>query len=355
MAAGVAGSFQPFVVLSTDLSVHVASPNLPVPSSACSAAPRAVVGAGPRVATTPAVPLRVLGGVKSAMHDGQWFDRIHVIPRRVDLGSVNNDRTVVVEVWNAWRRGHVLTSAPITGPAGVTVAAGTLPRIYAPFHSELQTVSIAAAGSAALDNVVTWVFGALVSPGADLTLTGLRVMLFTARPDGSVGFEETYGYETDVLTAWDGTEQRVLLRELPTRTLRFAALLTDSLEVADVMGRLFANGVLPFSVPLWPDATRPAWRVNPGDAQIVVTTTGRGFVAGGTALLWKDQWTFEAVVINQVFSDHLTLVGTVAGSWPAEGSVIVPLISARLLSAPSVERISGGVASVDLEFSWEAA
>jgi hypothetical protein len=75
-------------------------------------------------------------------------------------------------------------------------------------------------------------------------------MLFTARPDGSLGFEEAYGYETDVLTAWDGTEQRVLLRELPTRTLRFSALLTDSLEVADVMGRLFANGVQPFSVPL---------------------------------------------------------------------------------------------------------
>jgi hypothetical protein len=33
----------------------------------------------------------------------------------------------------------------------------------------------------------------------------------------------------------------------------------------------------------------------------------------------------------------------------------VPLISARLLTAPSVERVSGGVASVDLEFSSEAA
>jgi hypothetical protein len=288
-------------------------------------------------------------------HDAQWFDRIHVMPRRADLGSLTSDRTVTVEVWNAWRRGHALTATPITGPAGVTVNAGTLPRLFPALHSEVHSVFVSKSGTIAVDDVVTWVFGALSSPGADLTLTGLRVMLFTARPDGSLGFEESYGYETDVLTAWDGTEQRVQLRELPTRSLRFTVLLTDALEVADVMGRLFANGVLPFSVPLWPDATRPAWPVSPGDSQIVVTTTGRGFVAGGTALLWKDQWTYEAVVINQVFSDHLTLVGTVAGSWSAEGSIVVPLMSARLLTAPSVERVSGGVASVDLEFSWEAA
>ena len=43
----------------------------------------------------------------------------------------------------------------------------------------------------------------VTTPGADVTLSGSRMLLFTAPPDGAAGIRERYGYPTDVMQAMD--------------------------------------------------------------------------------------------------------------------------------------------------------
>ncbi len=282
------------------------------------------------------------------------FERIHVVPRRLSLGAIAGSRSIQVEVWNAWRVSQKLTSIPVTGPSGVTVVAGTLPRVFPTFQSEIFTVNVAFPGPDTINDVAMWVFNTLVETGIDFTVTGLRAMLFTARPDGAVAVEETYGYATDVMTAWDGTEQRTQLRELATRALRFTVTFVDAVDASEAMGKIFATGSNLFVLPLWPDATQIAVTASSGAGTIYLSTTGRGFVAGGKMILWRDQWNYELAVINQVFADHVTLTGTLVGTWTL-GAIAMPLLYARILAAPTLNRVAGSVASLDVEFSAEAA
>jgi hypothetical protein len=308
--------------------------------------------------SAPVIVATSVAGARGAMHDGQWLDRIHVLPRSVALGTLPGDRSVQVEVWNAYRDGLTLDHTALTGPAGVTLGV-TLPKEYPALHSELQSVNVSGSGASSIANVLSWVFkrwgSALTTLGADLTLTGIRVVNFLFAPNGATPPQEQYGYLTDVITAWDGTEQRVQLRENPTQELRFNVTLTSATRILDVMSRIFANGFATYLVPFWPDAVAPGADVLAGATTITVDTVGRGFTIGGSAVLYRDSQTTEAVAIGGMTSTTLSLASPVGSNWPKVGTVIIPQLTMRLGDAPTLQRSAGYVADLEVNFSREAA
>jgi hypothetical protein len=61
-------------------------------------------------------------GLSGFAHDLACHDRIHVIPRRLDLGFVVSERQVEIEVWNAFfARAKTLDEITLTGPTGVEI------------------------------------------------------------------------------------------------------------------------------------------------------------------------------------------------------------------------------------------
>jgi hypothetical protein len=189
--------------------------------------------------------------------------------------------------------------------------------------------------------------------GSDLTLTGQRLILFSPKPDGNNVLEEAYGYLTNVLQAWDGTEQRILLRSVATRDLRFQVLVGSARESSDLATRLFAGGRGLFSVPIWQDAVPITAPVAQNDGSIYCDTTGRAFAEGEVCLLWRDYWTWEPMVISGVFSEHLDLTSGAANAWPVAGTICVPLMPARLVDVAQLKHLAGAVASLDVSFSGE--
>lgn len=96
-------------------------------------------------------------------HDGQWFERVHVVPRTSNLGYILNNREVSVEVWNACRRGLSLVSAPVTGPDGVSILSEileplTFPEHFSPLQSRVYIALVSVVGEDQVDNLVTWNF-----------------------------------------------------------------------------------------------------------------------------------------------------------------------------------------------------
>ena len=57
-----------------------------------------------------------------------------------------------------------------------------------------------------------------------LSISGRRVVVFGLKPNWANGWLERLMWATDVLTARDGTEQRVGLRAKPRRSLEFSIL-----------------------------------------------------------------------------------------------------------------------------------
>lgn len=361
MAAGALAAGPLGVALGTMVAA-LAGASIPAPTSAAwtlCAGPTA----GARGAyTAPVMASGTAVGRAAPMHDGQWFERIHVVPRAYDLGQLVANRTLPLEVWNAHRRSFRLFDVVATGDDAVWYD-GVIPPIHCPYFRSFDLdVLVYAIGTGPLEATLTFVFQvrtgastyvAFPTPGADVTVTAQRTPLFTARPNAAARVRERYGYLTNVISAWDGTEQRVQLTERPRRELAFRPTLVSAAEAFELMAKLYATGVQPFAVPVWPDASPLTADVTFGDSLVYVDTAGRAFVAGGTALLWRDQWTAEAVPVAEVHADHLVLADQVVGSFAAAGTVCVPLEAMRLLEAPSLERQGGSVAEVEVAFSGE--
>ncbi len=353
MATGVAAP-APIAIVTGPMALPLAGASIPGPTSPAWAIAGAGPGAGsPGAWVAPHVETVASLGALAPEHDGQWFDRVHVIPRRVDLGFMSGNRQVQVEVWNAWRRGRTLSAVDITGPVGVSVQGSAVPQQFAGLQSKVFLVDVSVLEGFPVDNVIAWVFTGVSAEGTTLVLTGQRLVLLSASPNAEDAVEESYGYMTDLMQAWDGTEQRVLLRAIASRELRFRVTLATAREAGDVATRLYAGGRGLFSVPLWQDAAPLTAPAAPGATSVYLETAGRAFAEGGVCVLWRDHWTWEPATIQSVAADHLVLDSGIAGAWAAP-AVCVPLLTARLLDAVPLERVAPAVADVSVAFAQEA-
>jgi hypothetical protein len=326
------------------------------PTSVAVAFATATVAGARSAWSEPEIETEAALGVEAPEHDGQWFERIHVLPSTANLGYLLNNREVDVEVWNACRRGLELASTPVSGPDGVSILSEALqpidlPQHFSPLQSRLYTALVSVVGEDLIDNVVTWVFAGETFLGACLRIVGWRMMIFSCKPNGQL--DESIGYLTDVLRAWDGSEQRVGLRETPDRTLSFKSTMVSQRDVQNVVSRLLVTGRFSVSVPLWPDAIELLAPVSVGDYEIYTDAGGRDFHDGGLCILWKDSETWETFLIATVEADHIHLSAPATAAWPILGTLCIPVVRSRSLRDLKVERASGEVAETSVAFNVE--
>lgn len=339
-------------VLPGPMAGPLADADIPAPSSPA----WALIGGAPAGVSggwvEPEILHEQVAGVAAPEHDGQWFDRIHVLPRALYVGYLAGDREVEVEIWNAYRHGRSLVAIEVTGPAGVSAPALSSPQEFAALQSRLHTIVVALIGESQVENLVIWDFAGLDDTGSELTLTGWRILVYAQHPNGQV--LESYGYLTRVLEAWDGTEQRSGLRSRPDREERIKSTVCTMDRLLALQARLYAGGHFPFGVPLWMDATPATADVALAATLVALNTPGRAFVAGSLCLLYRDPEHWEALPIDSVEADHLHLQSPTAQAWEVPGTLCVPVAPGRLLSAPELQHPGGSLARLEAAFSLEA-
>lgn len=307
----------------------------------------------PAVTGVPDVINQAVSGRRQRLWDAIYFGIIHVIPRSKDVGAVVSQTSFQVEIWNADEASHVGQSVSITGSSGVSLSGGpTLPATWPPFSSFFVTVIVDGQGDPIIDTLITWLFPGFT--GTDCHVLGFRLTIFPLSPQWEgAGVEEGFGYLTDLLRARDGTEQRVQLAGQATRELTFAALAADPREAAEAMVKLFGGGHLLFGVPYWPDATPLTGAVSPGATTIPCDTTSRIFAPGGLFILWRDSRTWEAFTVQTVNPTSLVATAGAVGTWPQAGTLVVPLLSARLSQPAEVSHPSPDVSEIRGTFVTE--
>jgi hypothetical protein len=283
-----------------------------------------------------------------------WFERIHVLPRQRDLGSVISEQEIEVEVWNAHRtRAQELNDIVLTGPAGISVVDHLgLPAHYAATDSQIYTVEVSAEGDPQIDNLVTWEFVDLDTSGSNIALIGFRVILFPFPPNMAHGIEERFGYLTDVIEAgYDGTEQRVQLRAVPIGSISYGLFLGDRREAQMASAILLGNQARPFGVGRWQFRTELAIAAAEDDLNVYCTTDDIPFVAGGLALLWTSAFDWEVQTIASVESDHLVLTSGLRSSWLARTTAVLPAVVGRLSTSEALSWEDLDKVSQRVEFS----
>lgn len=354
--AGIDFTNAPIGIFANGISTDIATATQQLTSWALSVRPYGVALSQGTPQPVVSIVHHSLGGSYRELFGGQLFERVILIPRTKALGFVLSSTQFPIEVWNAFRNADkLLTAIVISGSGGVTLTDPYgEPLVYGALDSFIYQATMPASGPAQINQDILFQFTPSV-PGTDLLITGSRVTLFSVAPDWASGIREKISYLTDVLVAYSDNEQRRALRQIPRRGLHYRASAFTARNSAGMESLVWGWQHQPYGVPWWQDATPLASSIGAGSFSIPCNTTDRQFAAGGIATIWKDEYTFEALTIDQVFADHITITSPTQLNWLAgPASLVMPVFLARLKNQVQVDRLWSAGDSMDLEFAGEA-
>ena len=316
---------------------------LPYPVTAANNPP----GAGAKTNNLPVAEIVVsFAGTVVRQFEQDWYHHVHLLPATIALGNLLSTQMRQVEVWNAHFGSKTLSAVVGENDGGISLAApANPPTTYGMLESRLHNVSVSLDGPPVIEADFTFQFPA---EAPTLSISGRRVVVFGLRPNWADGWLERLMWATDVLTARDGTEQRVSLRSKPRRSLEFSILVArDDAALLDVLLSAWQSRV--YALPIWPDKTVLATTVAAGSTIIPLTTTNLEYEPDGLLVIGTDSRNTEAAEVLSVASNAVTLKQPLLQSWLA-GAFVTPARTARLRVTQSVSRVTDAIARARLVF-----
>lgn len=307
-------------------------------------------GVGPLIPHYPvsATP-RILSSTLAVSYYDDFYNRVHVTPRTLDIGNLLSVQTREVSVWNAWLTDQALSAITESATDGLTESGIVAPTTFAPLEERAYLVTVDTQGPATIDAEYTFVFP---TESPLLAVTGRRVVVFGHAPNWARPVVEKLNWLTDVLLSHGGVEQRIGLRDAPRRALAYelATLTRHQTNLLETMllgwqSRLWA-------VPVWTDAQNLAADLAAGSLAIPCETSGYEFAADSLALLWAAHDHHEAVEIDAVGASSLTLKTATLADWPA-GTRLYPIRLGRLPARQKFVRETGHHLTGSVEFAFD--
>lgn len=280
-----------------------------------------------------------------------WYHRVHIVPASINLGNLLSTQTREVEVWNAHFADKLLSSIDGTGTSGLNlIEPEEAPTTFAPLESRIYELQISNIGAPTVNAAYTFNFPA-ETPA--LRVTGSRVTIWKTKPNWNREVVERWIWLTDVLTAYDNSEQRVRLRAHPRREYEFRV--TDwGPERQEMENALWGWQHRLFAVPIWQDRRRLVSGTSAGGEALSLDTAGTEFEADGLVILTDHEGLAEAAEILSVSPDALALKRPLQNAWPA-GTAAYPARLGRIGERQSLSRIASEVAGLIVNFSLEEA
>jgi hypothetical protein len=296
-------------------------------------------------------PVEANGRTISTQHHGAFVDdfyhRIHISPRVLDLGNVVSTQTTDVFLWNAFLEPRTLTAIDGTDE-GIIVSGQPSPPFNFPALKELLwQLSVTPDGQPVLDTVVEWEFdnGAV----AGIRVTANRIIAWSFAPDWGDGIIERLTSATDILQSESAVEQRRGLLLAPRREFE-APMYVEGRERQLLDLALFGWGSRVWALPIWHDIQLLDVAVPAEALSISCSTEFLDFRDGGLAMLrGESAFASETVEIDIVTLGGLTLKRPTQQAWPV-GSRLYPVRSAQLLAQPSLARLTDMAIRADVHF-----
>jgi hypothetical protein len=174
---------------------------------------------------------------------------------------------------------------------------------------------------------------------------------------------EGIAYETEVLTAESGAEQRIQLRGFPAGFIEYSILNLDALETTAVLGLLRMNHAEQWWVPLWQYSVGLSSAITLGATVLPIPGPGPGATpamipwqahAGElhpSVLVLRSPTDYDVVRYASVSGSGITVLDPCTAS-PA-GTPVIPLRLGRLDSEFSASLDSAAISSARLRWTLE--
>ncbi|EPP9652643.1 hypothetical protein PSP82_005930, partial [Pseudomonas aeruginosa] len=297
-------------------------------------------------------PVDVIHSAYSAVRQSDlvenFYNRIWLIPGRLDLGNVVSVQERPVSVWNAHFTPRTLSRIDREDADGISLAGQPSPPLpFAALQERIWTVAVSTDGPPVVDARIVWQLQD--EQPLILVITGNRITAWPFAPDWADGVQESLEWLTELLTSTSGVEQRRSLRLSPRRSFEaeFYAQARErvllDLSLAGWGGRIWA-------LPVWPDIQLLASVTAAGALTVECDTRWRDFRAGGLALLrGESAFEYEVVEIQDLAASAIQLARPVQRRWPA-GSRLYPIRTAQLTEQPALTRLTDTLYSAQARF-----
>lgn len=270
-----------------------------------------------------------------------WYNRIHFIPTKLELGNLLSDQTREAILWNAYLTSVEVESFTLNNGDGISVTEPAATPFFAPPLSlSTYIVSIQTEGPPSILASMVWSIDGVEYV---LPITGRRTVIWPFAPNWKNPVDETLEWLTYIETSFDRTEQRFAGRVDPRRSLEYGAQITGKYT------QLFENTMFGwadrlFALPLWQEKSNLAVDATVGEVTLSLPTDDRSFAAGGLLVLYVRPDKYEAVEIDSVASGTVALKKGLDAAWP-KGTRVYPVMIAKLES----QNVGGYVAEDKLE------
>lgn len=264
-----------------------------------------------------------------------FYDHIYITPTFIDLGTIASPQTRTVELWNAWR-GVEASLASIDVNGTPVVVDGNLPPYdFRPLQYGTYTITVPSTGTPSVNAEVMFNFSNVPDP-APVVIIGTRAVRFGLVPE--VPVREVWGWNTDLMRATDGTEQRIAVRgEVPRVVMELDAVFVDQEDIDEFYSQLLtAAGRL--WVPEYQYATQTTAGSAAGTNDVFYDTAVVDIRPGEYALIDTKANVFMAEVLA-INSGSLTLLEPLDFPVP-KGSIITSGAPCLLDDASGLDRMA---------------
>jgi hypothetical protein len=270
-----------------------------------------------------------------------WYYRFHVIPTSINVGNIINDTSDTFIVWNAWPTAKTVSSLTASGDtSGLVVSPPDgyeVPYLLAGYEDHEYTLDVSVNGASLIDVTYTFTFSS--GEITDLVVTGQRIFAWTFRPDWSNPIEERMEWVTDVLTAYDGTEQRIALRSNPRRNIGYQFAIDNASDRRKFEAMLFNWGARTWLLPVWMEGSALSSGLASGESTVTLDRVDGNWQEGGYGIIWASAFSYEIVKVDTINGDEITFEAA-TGTEFSPGAVIYPAVTGILGDRQALNRFT---------------
>jgi hypothetical protein len=180
--------------------------------------------------------------------ESDYYNKVWVIP---DLIEVRNPPIGVPQefgIWNACLEQNEILNVVEDDTTGLEVSAEA-----GDVYKRLQLIrySITLTPLAPIEIDASYIFNFLIGAG-ELTFKASRAVVLYEPAEAPL--KQVYEWKTDVIRAYDGQEQRVLVRPKPRCNLEYKIVFTSDAKIRTQRANLFTSISSPMVFPLWHEA-----------------------------------------------------------------------------------------------------
>lgn len=181
-----------------------------------------------------------------------------------------------------------------------------------------------------------------------MTMGGIQLAFLPFPPNWINPISEVLEWKTDILQAYNGSEQRRSLRIKPRRSLSYDYMIQGELtNLHDTI--IWGWHSRSFAVPMWHERFVLAADVIAGTSKITLNDDLSPFADDSLAVIYVDALTYEIVRVNTTLNGELMLTVPARYSWAA-GLKIYPIAMSHLGTTTNVMRVTQTTLTGKFEF-----